>query len=51
MESIHFILKILAGLFICLVLTKIWMNIANCIGKQLGFSKFIIALWNKIRGK
>lgn len=44
----EFIFKIIATLFIVILITKIWMNVAERIGE--GFSFSIYRLWKKIKG-
>lgn len=38
-------------LFIYILIVKIFMWVANYVGEQLGFGKFLIYLWQKIRKK
>jgi len=49
MEYIHLVLKVASVLFIIIVITKILMCVANYVGEQLGFAKFFIYLWHKIK--
>lgn len=51
MDFIYLVLKILIVLFILLVITIIYMGVANYVGKQLGFGKFFMSLYRKIRKK
>lgn len=51
MDFIYYTLKVLMLLFIFIVIIKICVGIANYIGEQLGFGKFFIYLWGKIRKK
>lgn len=47
MGLINYILKVLAVLFLFIVMTKIFMAIAGYIGKQFGFGRFFINLWER----
>ncbi|MCB2307261.1 hypothetical protein LGL08_10220 [Clostridium estertheticum] len=49
MDYIHYALDILIGIFIIIVITKIYMMAANYVGEQLRLGKFLIYLWRKIR--
>lgn len=51
MGIINYVLKILAVVFIFIVVTKIFMVIANYIGEQLGFGKVFENLWKRISKK
>lgn len=44
MDQIKFIIGILLAVVFYIVLTKIFMNIANYIGEKLGFGKFFMGL-------
>lgn len=49
MEYIHLVLNVASVLFLIIVITKILMCVANYVGEQLGFAKFFIYLWHKIK--
>jgi len=49
MDYVKYVLNILAVLFIVMVITKIWMVIANYISEQFGIGKFFCKLIMKIR--
>ena len=49
MEYIYFGLKVIMALFTLIVITIIYMGVANHVGEQLGFGEFFISLWRKIR--
>ena len=49
MDYIYYALGISIGLFIYIIITKVYMMIANYVGEQLGIGKFLIYLWGKIR--
>lgn len=49
MDYIHYILRILSVLFICIVIVKIYIGVTTYVGEQLGIRKFFIYLWQKIR--
>ncbi|WP_187296217.1 hypothetical protein [Tepidibacter mesophilus] len=51
MDYIYYALNLLMVLFIFIAITRIYMRIAGYIGEQLGFGKFFIYLWKKIRKK
>ncbi|MBX4271955.1 hypothetical protein [Clostridium estertheticum] len=51
MGYIHYALNILISIFIIIVITKIYMMVANYVGEQLRLGKFFIYLWRKIRMK
>jgi hypothetical protein len=51
MDIIKFVLGVLFGLFILIAITRIIMEVANHVGEQLGFGKFFLYLWRKIREK
>lgn len=51
MDYIYYALSILIVLFIYIAIIKIYMWVANYIGEHLGFGKFFICLWHKIRRK
>jgi hypothetical protein len=50
MTAIKFILVVLAVLFLILASTKIYMLIAELIGRELGVADFFVSLARKIRG-
>ncbi|GEM_PF-2250486 len=49
MEYINGSLKVLMGVILFIVFTKIFMELANYIGKKLGFDNLFIGIWQKIR--
>ena len=49
--DIKFVLGVLFVLFIYIIITKIFMEVANYVGEKLGFAKFFKYLWRKIRKK
>lgn len=49
MNYIHYALDLLSILFIYIAITKIYMVVANYIGEKLGFGKFFMHLWEKVR--
>jgi hypothetical protein len=51
MEYIQYVLKVLMVVFIYIVIIGILMRVANYVGEQLGFGKFFLNLWQKIRRK
>lgn len=51
MEYLEFAGSILIVLIFYIVSIKIWMLIADFIGKQLGISKLIYIMLNKLTGK
>lgn len=51
MEIINYILKIIIVLFMFIFITRVWMFIANYIGKDLGISKCVLNAVEKIRRK
>lgn len=51
MDYIHYALSVLIVLFIYIAITKFYMLVANYIGEHLGFGKFFMYLWRKIRRK
>lgn len=51
MEYLEFAGLILVVLVFYIVSVKIWMMIADCIGKQLGISKLVYIIVNKFTGK
>jgi hypothetical protein len=48
MDSIQFTCRLLIALFIYILLTKIFMEIAACLGEKMKLSKFFIHLWRKV---
>lgn len=42
-------LKLVAFLFIITVIIRVWMRVAENIGKQFFFGKIFLYLWEKIR--
>ncbi len=51
MEYLQFAGSILVVLIFYIVFIKIWMIVADFIGKQLGFSKLFYLILNKVTGK
>jgi hypothetical protein len=51
MELIDFVIRVIIVIFAYIAITKIYRYVANLVGEQLGFGKFIIYLWRKIRRK
>ena len=51
MDYIYFALKIIMVLFTLIVITIIYMGVANYVGEKLGLGEFFIYLWRKIRKK
>lgn len=49
MDYINGSLKVLMGVILFIVIIKIFMELANYIGKQLGFGNLFIGIWQKIR--
>ena len=49
--DIKFVFGVLFVLFICIIFTRIIMEVANYIGEKLGIGNFFIYLWRKIRKK
>ncbi|MEA5084772.1 hypothetical protein SDC9_211837 [bioreactor metagenome] len=46
----EFIFKTIATLFIFILITKIWMKVAEFIGEEFKISFCIFKLWKKIKG-
>ncbi len=46
--DLQFVLRVVAWLFLFLIITKVIMIIAERIGKELGFGDMIIKLWGKL---
>jgi|LGVE01.1.fsa_nt_gb hypothetical protein len=51
MDYIRFVFNVLITVAIYIVFIKVLMIIAEYIGKKIGISKFIIAVWNKMKAK
>lgn len=51
MEYLEFAGSILIVLIFYIVTIKVWMLIANCIGKKIGISKLIYIILNRFTGK
>lgn len=49
MDYVKYVLNILAVLFIVIVITKVWMVIANYISEQFGIGKFFYKLIMQVR--
>lgn len=45
-----FIFKVIETIFIFIIITKIWMKVAEFIGEKLKISFYIFKLWKKIKG-
>ncbi len=51
MDYIQYVLGVLSVIFMFIVIMKIYMGVANYVGKKLGIGKSLIYLWQKIRKK
>ena len=49
MDYIQYILSVLIVISTYIVITRIYMIVAAYIGERLGFGKFFIDVWKKIR--
>lgn len=49
MEYIQNVLKVLLVVFMYIAIIGIFMRVANYVGEQLGFGKFFLNLWQKVR--
>ncbi|MBM7870912.1 hypothetical protein JOC70_002406 [Clostridium pascui] len=49
MDYIQYILNFLAILFIYIVITKVYMTVANYVGKHLGFGKLFMLLLERLK--
>lgn len=51
MDFIHFILKVLALLFMVIAIIRVYMAVAAYIGESFGFGKAFQYLWEKVKGE
>lgn len=48
-DYVDYALELLIALFICIVIIKVYIEVAYRIGERLGFGRFFMYLWQKIR--